>query len=502
MNVAVPRQLPDDFTDPRELLRFAEKAYESGQTDLAEAAYLLGCQKFPDFEQGFIRSFCGALIEAGDVERMHSLIDSHFSLMRHVFWHFSERMRNSRSLQAFNGVFRRFRYKLLEEATKPEELFFAVRSGLRFNDVEYTQDASHRLERCMRSSDFVGKDGREIRFDASLLCGDAALCAGEPRSALNHYNAAAGLRKESPIPFLGAAMAMLDRGKFDACADLLGKAGSLETSGGILAKLIDHLRRQLTQRGAATLPQPPIIDLLIFSHATERMTDDNKLLAPPRTDMVANLLNGSIERASGCVLTSTLMYDHRDGQLSEDYLRNLREMTAARGVSLIVNTRNGLRRQWIDGIARTTGEFLLILEQDHELLPNLGKWIEVVDLMKRRPDVNYVRFNRRSNRRHRFDYAIYQTKRDRLDHVTRAVRFSNTPHLMRRSFYEDIVHPIIGDQAQYDKRNDGAAGVEENINKAIASLNDILGYTITSRLMGLTIWGDPGAVATTRTLGR
>ena len=85
--------------------------------------------------------------------------------------------------------------------------------------------------------------------------------------------------------------------------------------------------------------------------------------------------------------------------------------------------------------------------------------------------------------------------------MTRAPMHSNTPHLMRRSFYDAIVHPVITSSRSFDGQNGGAAGVEESMNIVIEEMARRLGEPITSRLFGLSIWRNPGEAATTRTLG-
>lgn len=72
---------------------------------------------------------------------------------------------------------------------------------------------------------------------------------------------------------------------------------------------------------------------------------------------------------------------------------------------------------------------------------------------------------------------------------------------MRRSFFEFFIKPIVEGSHNFDGGNGGAAGIEESINIIIKEIAEILGWQITSRLLGMAIWGNLGEKAVTRHLG-
>lgn len=53
-----------------------------------------------------------------------------------------------------------------------------------------------------------------------------------------------------------------------------------------------------------------------------------------------------------------------------------------------MNNGNGLRRQWIDAIENTSGEFLLMVEQDFKILPNSPALSDPVALFNERRDIS------------------------------------------------------------------------------------------------------------------
>ncbi|KQT50116.1 hypothetical protein ASG52_08640 [Methylobacterium sp. Leaf456] len=435
--------------------------------------------------------FDRALAE-NDHDKIAFLIDTQIQPLLSAFDHVDYALR--RFLYRHEDLYRHLLTRSMAATEDAGVLARLTRAAITSINPELAREGALRVRRSVAAS------RAQERFDAALLSADACLCANKPDEALQHYRQAGEIAPGSIIPTLGCAAVLLDRGELGACADLLDRVATEmpRPDRFMLPQLIDHARHRIARPAAADAAS---LDVIVFSHATEKMKR-NRHLAPPSPRMIAGILGEASARATGTDrYRATIMYDHRDTPLSWEYLGNLDEAAAQAQATIVVNQRFGLRRQWIDGLAKTDGAFVAIIEQDHHLLGNCPDWATLIALFGRRPDVSYIRLNRRRNVRRVLDCSLYQTPRDVRDGLTRTTLHSNTPHVMRRSFYEDIVRPIIESDMFFDGQNGGAAGVEETINRVIRQINRHLGEPITSRLLGMTLWGDLDGPPTTQTLG-
>ena len=230
------------------------------------------------------------------------------------------------------------------------------------------------------------------------------------------------------------------------------------------------------------------IATVFFCHPSTKLKQHADL-GPPGVGLLATAVAGwraHLQPAGRAVV----MYDHRQGEKA--YRDNLVRFCADQGLDLMVNEGNGLRRQWLAAFAATAADAMLIVEQDHEFLSNCPTLDQMTTVLAARSDLSHLRLNRRSNVRLGFDMAMEQGGRDSSTGIVRTSRFSNTPHLIRRDYYDRIVLPLITEASRWDGRNSGAAGVEESINAFLTRAEKIVGLPAIMRLAGTAIWGDFG----------
>jgi tetratricopeptide (TPR) repeat protein len=339
--------------------------------------------------------------------------------------------------------------------------------------------------------------------DVPVWCqlADIHLLEDELDAAEACYRTAIGQDAGCARAVAGLACVALGRGAMElACglatraADLLREAGEAEAAAAIDGAVMLWSRR-------LAVPAPASLEVVFFCHVSGKLHRNAHLGAPGLglLEAAVRSLRQSIELPEGVPMT--VFYDHRDTAMNRAFLANLMRFCEAEGLGLVINTEHGLRRQWLHAFGRGTAELVMVVEQDHEFIPPGPSLAGILDLFARRPDINQLRLNRRPNVAVGFDALLAQAAQDKADGVTITARFSNTPQFLRRDFYAGVVLPRIDHDIGNDGRNQGAGGVEDNINPWLRRLEAVIGVPAVMRLAGLAIWGQPGDEARCAHLG-
>jgi hypothetical protein len=300
-------------------------------------------------------------------------------------------------------------------------------------------------------------------------------------------NAAANDPNEIRVLALQAALAIRERdpalaGILDRLARRLDAAGNAES-----AAMIDGYWAGRSSQGPADR-----LEIIVFSHVTRKLKKFAHLGAPS-TGLVETALGSFRNYVSPPVEARVrVLFDHNGTELDDIYQANLAAWCAQHGASLETASRNGLRRQWLAALARTDTDIVGIIEQDHEFLPGAPAYAAVKRIFDENADINYVRLNRRTNKSWGLDRFLFQFPGDRAYPFCRTVYFSNTPHFLRRTYYENFIRPLI-QSPRMDGGNSGAAGVEENINDRLMALEEVVGLPLVLAVTGMAIWGNQGA---------
>jgi tetratricopeptide (TPR) repeat protein len=336
--------------------------------------------------------------------------------------------------------------------------------------------------------------------DCLLWCqiGDAYLLAHDLEAAETCYRTAAERVPDDGRALLGLASVHLDRGDLAAAITLGRKASEGIAATGKTAQA-DVIAAAV---GLWAKPERPVnsYEVMIFCHVTRKLKR-NLHLAAPSIALVETAVRTLRDVVGLSNVPITVNYDHQPTELNNEFLLNLVPYCRDQGVSLVINTQHGLRRQWLQAFERSKADVVMIVEQDHEFIAPCPNPAAIVEIFRQRPDISYVKLNRRANVALGFDKLITQTARDRDCGITRTAGFSNTPHFVRRDYYDAIVHPAIRQTDRLDGRNSGAGGVEESVGAVIRQMFHVAGLPATTRLFGLAIWGEPGQAAICHHLG-
>jgi hypothetical protein len=232
---------------------------------------------------------------------------------------------------------------------------------------------------------------------------------------------------------------------------------------------------------------------IVFTHVTDKLRA-NAHLGAPTVGLVNEAVTSFRHRLQvGREMPITVFYDYRKTRRNDEYRRNLEGYCEQTGLELIINQDNGLRRQWLDAFNRIEADVVAIIEQDHRFEHTCPTFHQILDLFNRRAEINYLRLNRKENLPVWLDHALSASCQDRTDGIVSTSRFSNTPHFLRRRFFDCVIRGIIEARPHYDLSNSGAGGVEENINDRFELIENRIGTVSLMRLAGMKVWGTFGA---------
>ncbi|MGG5818832.1 hypothetical protein [Falsiroseomonas sp. HW251] len=341
--------------------------------------------------------------------------------------------------------------------------------------------------------------GRHAVETAQLL-GDAALLLDAPHRARPFYRAVLAARPDLVPALIGEAAVALEAGEVAAARSGLERALA-ETD-----PVREPLLATLLSYGTAALAAPPepSVEAFVFTHLHRR----EKLqafadLAGPGLGLIERTVSTMRERMElppGFPIT--VLYDHQDTSDNATYRRNLEAWCAEESLGLVVNHGNGLRRQWLDAMARARTDLVLLVEHDLEFQPTCPPLSRVAGTMRARPDVFYIRYARRSNVVAGYDTILTQGARDRESRICRTPSFSNNPQLVRRDYLLQVIRPLISERSGADQENFGAGGVERTVNARYRHVEARVGLPAAMRLFGTFIWGHPGDPRTATHIGR
>lgn len=288
--------------------------------------------------------------------------------------------------------------------------------------------------------------------------GDALLLANDVEGAEACYDQGGTDPAAAVRAAFGRVAVLVDRGRIAEAASLArAQALGLETAPHpLLAATVRRIADLWTSRLEAAPPRA--VEVAIFAHVSEKLVR-NKALGAPGVGLVELSTRGLREHFGiGAGDKVTVLYDHRETDLNRAFRDNLAAFCERQGFGLVVNDGRGLRRQWLRAFSMAAADVVFVVEQDHEFRPGAPSFARVLEAFAARPDVNYIRISRQRLRNWGFDCLLSRTPRDEAVGVSRAWLFSNTPHFLRRDFYDAVVRPIIDAAGKFDGGNKGAAG--------------------------------------------
>ncbi|MBP0447182.1 hypothetical protein J8J14_20605 [Roseomonas sp. SSH11] len=328
-------------------------------------------------------------------------------------------------------------------------------------------------------------------MEAWCLLGDAYLIENASDRAELCYRSAHHANAGQVRPLLGLASVALDGGRRLDAVTLLSEALTLKEIPEELRRLATYATEcWSTPDRTAALPS---VEVAVFTHLhrAEKLRENPHLAAPGLGLIELTLTSLRASLKLGSDIPITVFYDHRPTELNETYRLALENFCAQEGLRLVVNEGFGLRRQWLDAMARAEADLVMIVEHDHEFLTNCPSLEQIRGLFAERPDMQYLRLARRANVVKGYDTILIQSAPERKDGIYRTPGFSNTPHLVRLGFLRDMIGPSIGYGGR-DTHNFGAGGVEDTVNSLYRALEARVGLPAAMRLFGTLVYGNPG----------
>lgn len=489
---------------PDAILESSRALLRDGRSDEALDLLEEGCRRFPEaMAEGapvFGLAFAQAVLAAWDAgpqttrrrlalqARLVGLIDGHPAVVLPRYQWLDFILRSSRQFGAPVRI-HLWNRAVVDPAVPFPQLLRLLSFAFHARTTETLRLALPRLRGLLAAR--LARHGAE---DVPLWCqaGDIHLLQDEPDEAEACYRTA--LRQDAACAraVVGLACVALARDAMELASALAARAADLLRAAGEaeVAAAIDGAVTLWSRRMAVAAPAS--LEVVFFCHVSGKLHRNAHLGAPG-----LGLLEGAVRSLRQAMalpegVPMTVFYDHRDTATNRAFLANLMRFCEAEGLGLVINTEHGLRRQWLHAFGRGAAELVMVVEQDHDFIAPCPPLAEILDLFARRPDLNQLRLNRRPNVAVGFDALLAQDGRDRADGVTFTARFSNTPQFLRRDFYAGVVLPRIDHDIGNDGRNQGAGGVEDNINPWLRRLEAVIGVVAAMRLSGLAIWGHPG----------
>lgn len=162
-------------------------------------------------------------------------------------------------------------------------------------------------------------------------------------------------------------------------------------------------------------------------------------LAPPTAGIIEKTvesLRANFEGSESCPHHLYYNYPTRNvGDGSEAYERHLEELAQRKGLILHKTPNNGLRDTLLEAMERISSPYVFFVEHDWEFLENVNT-AELIETFEENPDVNHVRFNKFENSEGHWDTIVREDRSKRIP-LCKVSTYSNNPHVVRRSKYEE-----------------------------------------------------------------
>lgn len=203
-------------------------------------------------------------------------------------------------------------------------------------------------------------------------------------------------------------------------------------------------------------------------------TSDLTLLIPaspipshPNTAVIERALDSLLTHLPDGAFRTIVCHDPPSPSLAPDrsnaferYLQRLERLTAAgkyRRLDIDVTTAprwGHLAGSLRHTIGRVQSEFVFILQHDFFLTEHLPI-LDLIEMMRRHPEVKHLRLNRKANLPRLWDGRTEERRRFFAERsfdgvrVCQTLAWSDNPHLARTEYYSDLILPLVGDRQTF-----------------------------------------------------
>ena len=305
------------------------------------------------------------------------------------------------------------------------------------------------------------------------------------------------------------AACLYDTGRFEDALYAIQAAISMDPSNEKIYELkarihADHLKAPIMAGGKIRQPEIPIsryfsgpeekLTVVMVTHFSRKLKV-NANLSPPGTGLVettyTSVLNVFGRRVANC--PKLLRYDHQQSANHDEtvYQQNLEKFAENHGFDLSVHNNCGLQKIVREMLQSVTSPYLLFLEHDWEFQGPEIDITALIEVFDRYENINYVRFNKRSNIIAGFDFILEKELMVPDMDLIRTVAHSNNPFIVRvDKFRQEWLPTCLNDPIcqQFDLRGQ-AFGIEDPLFKQ--HIQDVrrLGFTRAHNLWGTYVFG-------------
>ena len=212
------------------------------------------------------------------------------------------------------------------------------------------------------------------------------------------------------------------------------------------------------------------LSIVIFTNLTNKI-HDHKELTPPSLGLVKATFGAAVQTFGDAIMNCKkwLSYDRprKDSPESRQYEENLSNFADEFGFDFKPFKNEGLQSIVSQLIEHINTPYLLFLEHDQFFKASGINLSEIISLLDRHHEINTVRFNKRTNIIHNFDYLLSNERRFKTTPLLQTSAYSNMPQVLRVSTLKDRWLPVCFADPMINKMElrGTAIGIEEPLFK-------------------------------------
>ena len=248
------------------------------------------------------------------------------------------------------------------------------------------------------------------------------------------------------------------------------------------------------------------LSIVIFSNLTEKLNKYSEL-APPTTGLVKATYGSAIQQFGDWITDCKkwICYDApaEKCQIGDRYEMALAEFAQAYRFHFKKFEYAGLQNIVHQIITYVDTPYLLFLEHDWLFTPSEVDLAAIIDLFNKYPQINSIRFNKRTNIISNFDFLLSKERLDDNISLLKTTGHSNNPHILRIATFRDQWLPVCLNDLTWEKRKmrGTSFGIEQPLFKRYMMDIRQSGFDQAHALWGTYIYGDYNAPAQIAHLG-
>jgi len=174
----------------------------------------------------------------------------------------------------------------------------------------------------------------------------------------------------------------------------------------------------------------------------------NFVPSSPGTSLVEYTINNlfaKVPELKECPLViSCDVHPEKNGEAEHEYVRNLEKLASTQVRVISAESNQGQRTSFLNLAANVETKYMLNFEHDWVFAEHIP-FDQLLDVMEKYEDVNFIAFNKTRNFVRGTDYVLEPATDITEIPLLRSARYSNNPHLSRKSFWDVKLRKILSD---------------------------------------------------------